>query len=113
MVTDDPVASNVSATPSVPSHPNRFQPGNTFGTRKLHTQRASQFRKAFQSAVTDEEMALMAKQMVQIALAGDVAAARFVAEYTMGKPLQQEVEMDASSTPGQLVINLVTPETKN
>jgi hypothetical protein len=50
---------------------------------------------------------------VQIALAGDVAAARFVAEYTMGKPLQQEVEMDASSTPGQLVINLVTPETKN
>ncbi len=73
----------------------------------------AQSRKAFHEAVTNEEMQQLAKAMLGIALQGDVGAARFVGEYCMGKPLAQEMEVETSEMPGQLIIRLVSPETKN
>ncbi len=56
------------------------RPGNPF------TRRVAALRQALVEAVNKEDLAAIARTMVEKARAGDVAAARFVASYVVGKP---------------------------
>ncbi len=108
--TTDPNVPSVAAVPDVNGIRDglgRFGPGNKFGAGKLTQSRMSQYRRAFHAAVTDEDMQAIARAMVGLAVAGDVPAARYVTEQCIGKVLEAEIEVDAQTNPGQLVINLV------
>jgi hypothetical protein len=61
---------------------NKGGPGNPFA-RKL-----AAMRRAFFAAVTKEDLAAIAQAMIEKAKAGDVAAARLVIQYTMGRPAE-------------------------
>ncbi len=60
--------------------PEAVRPGNPFARR------VAALRQALVEAVTKEDLAAIARTMVEQARAGNVAAARFVASYVIGKP---------------------------
>jgi hypothetical protein len=61
---------------------NRRGPGNPFA-RKI-----AAMRRAFFDAVTEEDLAAIARAMIEKAKQGGGAAARLVAQYTMGRPAE-------------------------
>ncbi len=67
-----------------------FLPGNTAaaGLARPDARRAFDLRRAAQAAVSNEDMQDVFRSMVNEAKAGNVFAARFVCEYTIGKPAQ-------------------------
>ncbi len=91
-----------------------FAKGNTLGTLPKKPSRQQEYRLAFQRALSHDQIQEMATAMYLLACTGDVAAAKLVCEYTLGKPIQ-EVELSQSGdiTPGALVINLISPNIAN
>ncbi len=63
----------------------RFTVGNAGGPGNPFARRTAMMRKAISEAVTPEEMAAVARVMLDRALAGDVAAARWLAGYNAGR----------------------------
>lgn len=67
----------------------RFAPGNHFGKGNPQHKRMAELRQAALDATTPEMVrAIMRKLAVAAMKDGDVAAARLVLEYAMGKPTQ-------------------------
>ncbi len=61
---------------------NRGGPGNPFGRR------VAQLRKAMLDVVEEEDLQAIVRKLIQLAREGDVAAARLVLAYTLGKPAE-------------------------
>ena len=65
----------------------QFAKGNNGGPGNPYARQAAQLRlRAFDSVSGDDVEAILSK-MVELAKAGDVAAARLVLQYTLGKPV--------------------------
>ncbi len=75
-------------------HRGRFAPGNKGGPGNPFARRTAALRQAMLDAVTPEDVQAIVRQMVQKARAGDVAAARLVLAYAVGKP-DRAVDPDA------------------
>lgn len=71
----------------------RFAKGNQAGRGNPVLVRAHALRNAFRDAVDPTEFSLLAMAMLRQAQKGDVAAARLVLEYCIGRPRQQEAEV--------------------
>jgi hypothetical protein len=66
----------------------KFVKGNKGGPGNPFAGKVAAMRRAFFAAVTKEDIAAIAQAMIEKAKAGDVAAARLVIQYTMGKPAE-------------------------
>ncbi len=91
----------------------RFLPGNKAGKDKYFQRRQAQYRRAFHEALDNDEMRALARCMYQIALTGDVQAARFVADYTLGRVVDAGPDDESTKEEtGSITINLVQPTIK-
>lgn len=81
----------------------RFAPGNPGGPGAIaheRTKRARELRQALHDAVTPEDMAAVARALVDRAKAGDVAAARELLDRIIGRPTPaQTPDGDPSGEP--------------
>ena len=64
----------------------RFAKGNPGGPGNPFARQVAAMRQAFFVAVTTEDIAVIARAMIDKAKEGDVAAARIVLQYTLGRP---------------------------
>jgi hypothetical protein len=64
----------------------RFLPGNRAAAGNPFHRAVAARRKALLDAVTDEDIAAVARKLRDLALAGDVAAAKVLLVYVVGKP---------------------------
>ncbi len=64
----------------------RFAKGNPGGPGNPFARQVAAMRQEFFAAVTGEDVAAIARVMIEKAKEGDVAAARIVLQYTLGKP---------------------------
>jgi hypothetical protein len=64
----------------------RFKTGNVAASRNPFHRATAERRKALLAAVTDEDVAAVARKLRDQALAGDVAAAKVLLQYVVGKP---------------------------
>ncbi len=64
----------------------RFAKGNSGGPGNPFARQVAAFRQEFMAAVTGEDIAVIVRALIDKAKAGDVAAARLVLQYTLGKP---------------------------
>jgi hypothetical protein len=64
----------------------RFAPGNKFSRGNPFYRRQAALRQALLEAVTADDLQRLARQLLEQALAGDVAAARTLLLYVVGKP---------------------------
>jgi len=65
----------------------RFLPGNRLGQGNPVYKRQAKYRRAFEDAVSEDDMADIARAMVAAAKKGDVVAARLITDYLLGKPV--------------------------
>jgi hypothetical protein len=87
----------------------RFAPGNPGGPGAIaheRTKRARVLRQALHDAVTTEDMAAVARALVERAKAGDVAAARELLDRIIGRPLLAEPQKDDDGEDKRVVIRL-------
>jgi hypothetical protein len=87
----------------------RFAPGNPGGPGAIaheRTKRARALRQALHDAVTAEDIAAVARMLVERAKAGDVAAARELLDRIIGRPLPAEPPKDDDGEGKQVVIRL-------
>jgi hypothetical protein len=116
---DGPPAANnqAAASPAARDAQGRFAPGNGGGPGNPFARRTADYRQAFADAITVEELGALARQLYLQALAGDLAAARLVLAYTIGKPAPaaepdrldvQELQLwQQSAVPADFVPSLV------
>jgi hypothetical protein len=69
-----------------------FSKGNSAAKGNGEARKMAKYRQSIRSAVGCEQVQLIALQLVDQAMDGDVAAARLILEYTAGKP-QAQVEV--------------------
>jgi hypothetical protein len=65
----------------------RFLKGNPGGPGNPYVKQVAQLKAALFEALTTDDIQAVMRRMRDAALAGDVAAARLLLEYTVGKPL--------------------------
>jgi hypothetical protein len=65
----------------------RFAKGNPGGPGNPFARQVAAFRQEFMAATTKEDIAVIARAMIEKAKEGDCAAARIVLQYTLGKPV--------------------------
>jgi hypothetical protein len=84
---DKPPRSDAGASPQEGRSANgRFAKGNPGGPGNPFARQVAAMRQEFFTAVTGEDIAAIARVMIEKAKEGDVAAARIVLQYTLGKP---------------------------
>jgi hypothetical protein len=66
----------------------RFLKGNKGGPGNPHARQVAALRQAFFAAVTAEDISTIAQAMIEKARQGDVAAARLVIQYSLGRPAE-------------------------
>jgi hypothetical protein len=66
----------------------RFGAGNRFGQGNPQHRKMAELRAAMLEAVEPEQVKGLTRKLCELALAGDVPAARLVMEYALGKPVQ-------------------------
>jgi hypothetical protein len=106
-----------AASPAARDAQGRFAPGNGGGPGNPFARRTAAYRQAFADAITAQEIGDLARQLYLQALAGDLAAARLVLAYTIGKPAPaaepdrldvQELQLwQQSAVPADFVPSLV------
>jgi hypothetical protein len=64
----------------------RFAKGNAGGPGNPFARQVAGLRRALLAAVTEEDMEVVARRLVAQAVEGDIAAARLLLSYTLGKP---------------------------
>ena len=69
----------------------RFAPGNGFAKGNPHAARVARLRSAALAAVKPSELRAVIRKLLELALAGDVAAAREVLQRTLGPPLEVDI----------------------
>ena len=85
-MSDSPQASPATDTSSQHGAKGRFVRGNSGGPGNPFARQVAELRKAMLEAVTVSRIRNIAESMIQRAESGDVAAARLVLQYTLGKP---------------------------
>ena len=80
-----PVAAQAT---SAPAPKGRFRPGNKGGPGNPFARQVAEIRKLLLNTVPGERLAKIVLAMVDKAEAGDVAAAKLVLQYTVGKPAE-------------------------
>jgi len=91
-----PAAEKASPEPTCGTGRNsngQFAKGNRFGPGNPFARQVAGLRKALLDRVTAEDIQAIAEKLLQLAKAGDVAAAKLLLSYTIGKP-QPAVEPD-------------------
>jgi hypothetical protein len=84
-----PPKAESSAPPEGGRGPNgRFCKGNGGGPGNPYARQVAAMRQEFIKAVTAEDMAAIARAMIDKAKEGDAAAARIVLQYTLGRPAE-------------------------
>ncbi len=85
----------------------RFEPGNRCSANR--SSRAAELKRAFAEAVTDSDVAEIARSLVKLAIDGDVQAAKLVLDRVCGKPdgvplvaIQNNVTSQTSHEPGRV-----------
>lgn len=84
----------------------RFTVGNHGGPGNPHAQRVARLRVALIGAMTAEDIATVARVLVEHARAGDLAAIKLLLDYTIGK--LSKADEDAAG--GPVVVRVVTDE---
>jgi hypothetical protein len=87
----------------------RFAVGNSGGPGAIaheRTKRARALRQALHDAVTPEDMAAVARALIDKAKAGDVAAARELLDRIIGRPLPAPPQGDDDGEDKSVVIRL-------
>jgi hypothetical protein len=87
----------------------RFAPGNPGGPGAIaheRNKRARALRQALHDAVTREDMAAVARALIDKAKAGDVAAARELLDRIIGRPLPASPQGDDDGEDKSVVIRL-------
>ncbi len=82
----DPAADGPIPDKGGRDHRGRFAPGNKGGPGNPYARRTALLRQAMLDAVTPEDIQAIVRQLIQKAREGDVAAARLVLAYAIGKP---------------------------
>lgn len=97
-----------------------FAKGNSGGPGNPHSKQVNRLRSAILEAATKKDMQDIYKVMATLAKQGNVAAARFVYEYTAGKPIDWDASgaleaLQILSQPIDILLNnmLLDPETRN
>jgi hypothetical protein len=86
---DAPPKAESGAPPEGGRAPNgRFCKGNAGGPGNPFARQVAAMRQEFMKAVTAEDMAAIARALIDKAKEGDTAAARIVLQYTLGKPAE-------------------------
>jgi hypothetical protein len=75
-----------TTTPAGRDANGRFAKGNPGGPGNPFARRVAELREAALSAITPEEVTAIVSKLKELALAGDVAAAKVLLAYTLGKP---------------------------
>jgi hypothetical protein len=77
----------------------RFTPGNTAGKGRAHpfARQAAALRRAFFEAVTEEDMQILVRKLIEDATGGNLQAARLVLLWILGKP-HEPLHPDAIQT---------------
>jgi hypothetical protein len=75
----------------------RFAKGNAGGPGNPFARRTAQMRRVLCDAVSEEDLAAIARQMLEKAKGGDVAAAKLLLGYVVGQPVQA-VDPDREET---------------
>lgn len=68
-----------------------FTPGNRFGVGNPYAKRTAELRAGLLDAVTVEDMAAIARKLVELARDGDTIAARILFDRLLGKPLEADL----------------------
>ena len=86
----------------------RFAPGNSGGPGNPNGRQTAQLRQALFNALTEEDMAIIVKALIDKAKEGNMQAIKMVLHYTIGKPTGaplswnvRETAADLPSTNGQ------------
>ncbi len=92
--------------------PHRFPDGNQFGKKKAgnpNHRRIHAYRAAAQARISEAKWCNLLDAMYEMALSGDVQAARFCAEYVVGKPQAIPEENDVDEDRRPLVVGPPLP----
>src|SRR5437868_856974 len=90
----------------------RFTAGNAGGPGNPFARRVALLRTILMECVTEEEMGTIARQLVNLAKSGDLAAIKLLFQYTLGKPAatvdpdtldQKEVELYCAEPFGRIL----------
>lgn len=74
----------------------RFLPGNKAATGNPHAKRIARLRSKLLATIRPADLAAIVKSMLDRARDGDVAAARLLFEYTLGRPERSHVDDQAT-----------------
>ncbi len=83
----------------------RFLPGNPGGPGNPHGGQVSRLRARLVEAVNPEDFAEILRALLERAKGGDIAAARFVLEYTIGKPAPMLTAGDGEHAGLTIILN--------
>jgi hypothetical protein len=85
--------------PAVRDERGRLMPGSRIGLGNHGQHHRGELRRALINAETPENIRKIGQRLVELALDGDVAAARLYLEHTIGKP-HQSIEFSNVNGPG-------------
>ena len=77
----------------------RFLPGNKAATGNPHAKRIARLRSKLLATIRPADLAAVVESMLDKARDGDVAAARLLLEYTLGRPERFGVDETGTGTP--------------
>ena len=86
--TIDTAAATPAAPPSGRDARGRFTAGNRGGPGNPHARRVAELKQAVLDALTPVKLQLIVERLIGLALGGDVAAARLLFQYALGKPAE-------------------------
>ena len=69
----------------------RFLPGNSGGPGNPHAWQVARLRSTLLRSVSQNEMRQIVKKLVAMSVAGDLAAAKLLLDYTLGAPVPLDV----------------------
>lgn len=92
----------------------RFKKGNPGGPGNPHNKKLQQFRSALMKAVSSEDLQEIIQKMAKKAKGGDVAAAKFLFDRLLGKPVEtvNQTSLNANIPAGDIDIRPLSSRQK-
>ena len=91
----------------------RFSKGNAGGPGNPHFRKVAGLRSAMLNAITDEDIGLIIKRMIEAAKEGDLNAAKLILSYAIGRPDNpinpDRVELNDRSISQDIAISNLSP----
>jgi hypothetical protein len=106
---------SLERVPAVRDERGRLMPGSRIGVGNLGQHHRGELRRALITADTPENIGRIGQKLIELALGGDVAAARLYLEHTIGKPRESLELAGVGGTPLSLgvvmmMIREIAPE---